>query len=232
VTETSFDYSNLSGRSVAPLVRVAGGVLPGIRRVQRHVAPYAAAWEANNARALAQSDGPVWFALGDSMTQGIGASAYDRGWLGQLAAELPTPYRIVNLSFNGARVADVLDRQLPALESLRARGVTSDLVTVMIGSNDLISRRWTKALPELTEQMLERLPTGSVVANQPGVARPAVRRFNGLIEQYVEQRGLVLADFRDPRMRSWRGKLAADHFHPNDRGYASMAEIMREAIAD
>ena len=31
-------------------------------------------------------------------------------------------------------------------------------------------------------------------------------------------------------MRDWRGKLAADHFHPNDRGYAGMAEVMRRAV--
>ncbi len=40
-----------------------------------------------------------------------------------------------------------------------------------------------------------------------------------------------LAEYRDPRTRSWKGKLSPDHFHPNDRGYAGMAEIMAEGIA-
>jgi lysophospholipase L1-like esterase len=31
-------------------------------------------------------------------------------------------------------------------------------------------------------------------------------------------------------MRGWKGRLAADHFHPNDAGYAVMAEIVAEAL--
>ncbi|CAB4700683.1 MAG: SGNH/GDSL hydrolase family protein [Actinobacteria bacterium] len=230
MTETAFEYSNLSGRPLAPLVRYGGLVLRGIHQVQQQVAPYAAAWEAGNRRALAEPDGPVWVAIGDSMTQGIGASAHDRGWVGQLAEQLPVPHRIVNLGFNGARVSDVLDRQLPALERLVGEhGVTPDLVTVMIGSNDLFSRRWRPQLLASAAEMLQRLPVGTVVANQPG-GRALPARFNALIDAAVAERGLRLADFRDPRMRDWRGKIAADHFHPNDLGYAGMAEIMLESV--
>ncbi|MCY7395352.1 MAG: SGNH/GDSL hydrolase family protein [Nocardioides sp.] len=228
MAETSFDYSNLSGRPTTPLVSVAGLFLPGVREVQRQVAPYARAWEESNRRALAagRAGGPLWVAIGDSMTQGIGASAHDRGWVGQLAGQLPERYRIVNLAFNGARAADVLERQLPAMQAL---GVEPDLVTVMIGSNDLVSRRWRPLLPAAMSQVLARLPAGSVVVNQPG-GRSAARELNRLVDRAVENRGLRLADFRDPRMRSWRGKVAADHFHPNDAGYAGMAEIMGEAV--
>lgn len=232
MTETSFEYSNLSGRPTTPLVSVAGRFLSGVREVQRQVAPYARAWQDRSREALA-AEGPLWVAIGDSMTQGIGATAYDRGWVGQLAEQLPERYvgaRIVNLSFNGARVADVLDRQLPALEELvREHGVRPDLVTVMIGSNDLFSRRHRPLLPDAAGEMLARLPRGAVIANQPG-GREAATAFNAQIDRAVDVRGLVLADFRDPRMRSWRGKVAADHFHPNDRGYAGMAELMGEAL--
>lgn len=230
VAATSFDYDNLSGRPVGPVVRALGLVLPGVRRVGEQVVPYAAAWAEANRRALEEGPdgGPMWVAIGDSMTQGIGASAWDRGWVGQLAPRLATRHRIVNLSFNGARVADVLDRQLPALERLPE---VPDLVTVMIGSNDLVSRRWREALPASAAEMLRRLPAGTVVATQPGDARPSVRIFNRLVDEAARERGLVVADFRDPRMRSWRGKVAEDHFHPNDRGYAGMAELMGEAVA-
>lgn len=230
---SAWDYSNLSGRPTTPFVRALALGLPGVRKVQRQVAPYAAAWEATSRAALAAGPGagPLWVALGDSMTQGIGASAHDRGWVGRLAPRLEVPHRIVNLSFNGARVADVLERQLPALEQITTTyGEQPALVTVMIGSNDLVSRRWTALLPDAAEEMLARLPAGTLVANQPATARPAVRAFNRQVDDAVEQRGLVLADFRDPRMRSWRGKVAADHFHPNDRGYAGMAELVGEAV--
>ena len=39
-------------------------------------------------RAALAADGPLWVAVGDSMSQGIGASAPDRGWVGQLAEHL------------------------------------------------------------------------------------------------------------------------------------------------
>ena len=85
----------------------AARVLRGVREVQTHVVPYAEAWQRHNRDAAAAS-GPLWVAMGDSMAQGIGASAYDRGWVGQLAESLPE-HRLVNLSVNGGRVTDLLD---------------------------------------------------------------------------------------------------------------------------
>ena len=218
--ETAFEYSNLSGRPPGPFLSTASRLLRGVREVQ--VEPYARAWEAHNRRAAA-SDGPLWVALGDSMTQGIGASAFDRGWTAGVADALPG-HRLVNLSVSGGLVTDVLDRQLAAMESL---GAVPDLVTVMIGSNDLLQRRARATVQHDLGELIALLPAGSVVATQPGGRRGSAE-FNG---QITSARHLVPAEFRDPRMYSWKGKVAQDHFHPNDRGYAGMAVIMREAIA-
>ncbi|EFQ82160.1 GDSL-like protein [Aeromicrobium marinum DSM 15272] len=224
MSETSFDYTNLSGRPAGPVVRVASALSRGVRSVQRQVEPYAEQWRRHNLAAVA-ADGPLWVVLGDSMAQGIGASRPHRGWAGQLADHLPD-HRMVNLSFYGARVPDVLDRQLPAMDSL---GEAPDLVTVVIGSNDLMSRTGRAVLPEALADLLERLPPGTVMGNQPGGQSSAVR-FNDQVDEAVRRRGLVRAEFRDPRTRNWRGKLSADHFHPNDAGYAGMAQIVREAV--
>jgi len=223
--ETSFDYSNLSGRPHGAFVSLAGVLLKGVRSVQAQVEPYAHAWEQHNREAVAAS-GPLWVVLGDSMAQGVGASAYDRGWVGQLAESLPE-YRLVNLSFYGGRVSDLLERQIPAMESL---GSTPDLVTVIIGSNDVISRRLRQGLPGALKGLLKRLPAGTVMGNQPG-ASPMALEFNRQVDRAVATGHLRLAEFRDPRTRSWKGKLSPDHFHPNDLGYAGMAEIMAEAIS-
>lgn len=193
--------------------------------MQAQVEPYAREWERHN-REFAAARGPLWVVLGDSMAQGVGASAYDRGWVGQLADALPS-YRLVNLSVYGGRVSDVLDRQLPAMESL---GVAPDLVTVIIGSNDLISRRLRPGLSAALAEMLRLLPAGTIIGNQPG-GQPAALEFNRMVDEAVAERDLVMAEFRDPRTRSWKGKLSPDHFHPNDLGYAGMAEIMAEAMA-
>jgi hypothetical protein len=41
----------------------------------------------------------------------------------------------------------------------------------------------------------------------------------------------LLADVRET-VGSWRGKLAADGFHPNERGYADYATAFARAIED
>ena len=195
------------------------------------VEPYAAWWEESNRAAIA-SGRPLWVALGDSLTQGIGASAPDRGWVGQIAADPPARIAdaaVVNLSFNGARVPDVIERQVPALRRLQDAGHDIALVTLLIGNNDLVSRRWRVTLDESMRTLLDLVPDGTVVATQPGT-QAAARSFNAVIDEAAARRGLPLADFRINAMRDWRGKLAADHFHPNDRGYAGMADVMRRAI--
>lgn len=224
MTGTGFDYSNLSGRPNGPFVTLASRLLPGVRAVQKQVEPYARAWERHN-RAAAAGTGPLWVALGDSMAQGVGASAFDRGWVGQLAESLPD-HRLVNLSVYGGRVTDVLERQIPAMESL---DVEPDLVTVVIGSNDLISKRLRLTLPDALAEMLRRLPRGSIVATQPG-ARPGSLEFNRQVDEAAAAGRVRIAEFRDRRMRSWKGRLSQDHFHPNDAGYAGMAQIMAEAL--
>lgn len=222
---TEFGYSNLSGRPPGRLITLAGRFLPGVRRVQAQVEPYARIWEQRNREALA-SVGPLWVALGDSMAQGIGASAPEQSWVGQLARHLPG-YRLVNLSISGGRVEDVLDRQLPALDALDERPA---LVTCLIGSNDLMNPRHREGVGDRYAKLVDLLPPGTVIGNQPGTFDAALE-VNDLIDDAVLNRGLVLAELRDPRTRHWRGKLSPDLFHPNDRGYAGIADIFAEALA-
>lgn len=232
---TAFDYDNTSGRPPGVVMRVLSAVLPGVASVSSQTQPYAAAWRTANAAALAAGGpgaDPLWVALGDSMTQGIGASAPDRGWVGQLADHLAAagrPHRVVNLSVTGARVQDVIDQQLPALRDLLDAGLTPDLVTVVIGSNDVVSPRWRSGLAERFGVLLDGLPDGAVVANLPNPHREA-RRVEALLRQREGEGRLVVADMRAHGPRSWRGKLAADTFHPNDTGYAAMAHVFDVAL--
>ncbi|MEU6698206.1 SGNH/GDSL hydrolase family protein [Pseudonocardia sp. NPDC046786] len=216
-------FSNRTGRPPGRLITLASRVLPGIRRVQGQIEPYAEFWEAHNRAALGRT-GPLWIALGDSMAQGIGATTPDGGWAGRLAPALGERWRLVNLSQYGARVDDVLDRQLPAALRLRP-----DLLVCLIGSNDLMQPRHQDGIGDRYARLLDRLPRGTVIGNQPGTFAAALQ-VNGLIDDAVRRRGLVLAELRDPRTRHWRGKLASDRFHPNDRGYAAIAEVFTEAL--
>ena len=223
--------ADLGPRPPGPVVQVLGRVFPGVREVQAQTEPYAAEWARANQAALTAT-GPLWVALGDSMSQGIGASAFDRGWVGQLSHRLRDggwDHRLLNLSVTGARVDDVLDAQLPALDAaVRATGPAA-LVTVVIGSNDIISPRHRGGLAERFAALLDRLPDGAVVMNLPNPHREA-RRVDALLRERAATGRLVVADMRGEGPRSWRGLLAPDSFHPNDSGYAAMADVVEHAL--
>ncbi len=229
--ESDFVYSNRSHRPRGPVLSTLSTLVPGIRAVQEQVQPYAVWWESHN-RVAAAGRGPLWVALGDSMTQGIGASAPDRGWVGQLDGRLlgrGWEHRLVNLGVNGARVEDVLERQLPVLESLTADGTPAALVTLIIGSNDILVRRHRRGLVERFDRLLDVLPTRAVVSNLPNPYREA-RLIDAMLRERADAGRLVLVDLRRDGPRSWRGRLASDKFHPNDRGYAALATIVERAV--
>lgn len=223
-------------RRPAPLARIGSGVLrrvhPGYARTSAMVRPFADAWAAANEAARAAADGPLWVALGDSTGQGIGASAHDRGYVGGLLEWLGrrsgTAWRVVNLSRSGARVADVLAHQVPALESL---GGPPDLVTLAVGANDMLRRTPVPRLHATLSDVLDRLPRGAVVATLPqGLGRRRPVGFNGLIVGVSATRGLVVADVWRHTAPPWSGKFAADGFHPNDAGYRDWVAAFREAL--
>ncbi|HSX02242.1 MAG TPA: SGNH/GDSL hydrolase family protein [Candidatus Saccharimonadia bacterium] len=212
---------------------------PSLRAVQDQAEPYAAAWHQANEQALGGS-GRLWVVLGDSMSQGIGAPAYDRGWVGQAHARLAAvgrSYRLINLSVSGGRIQDVIDHQLPVLDQL---GLRPDLITVMIGSNDLVQPGGRRHLLRRLDHLLMQLPHGAVVAdifarpNIPPLLAPVLRyrAASRLLHRQAQQRGLKIADMGPAFALPWTGKLAADRFHPNERGYAAIAAAFMAAITD
>ena len=228
--DDDFDYANRGVRPRGPVLSVLSAAFPGIRAVQEQVEPYAAWWREHN-REAARAAGPLWVALGDSMTLGIGAGAPDRGWVGQLSGRLEErgwQHRLVNLGVNGARVEDLLDRQLPALAELTADRPAA-LVTVVAGSNDVVLRRHRRQLVGRFTELLDRLPDGAVVSNLPNPHREA-RAVDRLLRQRAEAGRVVLVDMRRDGPRSWWGRLASDRFHPNEAGYAEMATVVERAL--
>ena len=227
--ENQTEHGNGSHRRAGWFVRLSARLSPGVRKVQAQIGPYARAWDQANAVAL-EGTGPLWVALGDSMTQGIGASRYDCGWVSQLQAlleEAGSTYRVLNLSVYGARVTDVLTRQLPAMRALDA---DPDLVTVLIGSNDLVNRQSRRQLLTNYGELLRQLPRGTVIGSPFGHVGPG-KEVNALIAAEAADRGLrVLNNRGEATLSSWKGKLAEDHFHPNDGGYAGLAESFFQTI--
>ncbi len=227
-------YGNRTGRTPGRGLQALGLVLPGVRRVQGQAEPYARRWTDHNLAALT-SPGRRWVVLGDSMSQSVGASAWDAGWVGRLHADLAAAghaLTVVNLSATGARTADVTDRQLPLARALPHPDPAAgpDLVTVLVGSNDLFAGGSTRdALPDAFAALVAALPRGAVVATLPQ-PRTAARRANVHVHEARTRGDLVVVDMATEGPRSWRGRLAADRFHPNDAGYAGIAEAFRPHV--
>ncbi len=183
-----------------------------------------------------------YVALGDSITEGLcdAAPARPGGWLGwadRLAAILDGDaglaggtLEFANLAVRGRRVADVVDDQIP-----HALTLGPDLVSVLIGGNDLMS---PSADPD---QLATRLEAGVgalrrsgatvLLANlfdpqfafflKPFRGRAAV--FNANIWSIARDHQATVLDvwgvreFRDP------GMWAADRVHLSARGHRLLA---------
>lgn len=209
---TTFEYENVNHRRPRPVNLALRRVVPGVGRVAAQTQPYAAWWQARNQEALRRT-GPLWVVLGDSMSQGIGASAVELGWVplvGEALRSRSVDVRVVNLSFSGARVGDVLERQLPALEAL---GVVPTVTTLLVGSNDLLRRSLRRALVDRYEELLDHVPHGTLVATTPGAGRLGVVAERVDAHQRVTSVPLSFA----------RGEVAEDRFHPDDQAYARLA---------
>jgi lysophospholipase L1-like esterase len=211
--------------------RLARRLRPGLGETMGSIDPFHAAWNASNVTARAGA-GRLWLVLGDSTAQAIGAPAHDRGYVGQLRDRLEArdrqPWRVLNASRSGARIRDVLTRQLAWLDGL---AVAPDLVSCVVGSNDVAWRpRLGGTLRDLAT-LLDRLPCGAVVATVPRGLNPArAGVVNDRIRADAPPRGLVVADVWAHTGPPWAGKLAADYFHPSERGYEDWTAALAEAL--
>jgi lysophospholipase L1-like esterase len=215
----------------------------GVASVAAQVPEYATWWDESNERslaALARGDRRAWYVLGDSTAQGIGASAPDRGWVGQLAEWLDgdgsaiglTDLALVNLSVSGARVADLHRDQLPAYRSLLDGYGPPALTTVAIGANDAMRTANAITLRARLASVCKVLPPGSVVACLPEGISMVARVVNAGVRSAAAHHDLRVADINPPNRMAVRGRVAPDRFHPNDVGYADWAAGFRDALAD
>lgn len=214
------------------LPRIIGRFSDGVAEIDAQTERYHERWDAHNEQ-VRFDDGPLWVALGDSATQGVGASEWENGWthlvLDRLRTASGEPWRIVNLAMSGGRFLDVAERQLPVLNTMLR---TPQLVTCAIGSNDLMwrrGRRSAKGIYRDAEVCVDRLPTSTLLSrlNGPG-DRPGV--LNDIFEEAADERDLDL--FNIWNWPSGRNALAADYVHPSDVGYTHMANLAWPAIAD
>lgn len=211
------------------LARIASLVSKGVAAVDATVQPFAAEWDRRNAAALT-ADGPLWVALGDSVTQGIGASHVDASYPAIVTRALSEttgePWRLINLSMSGGRFADVVD---PQLRVLREVGLEPALVTALVGSNDLIWRRDTDGIIADARRLVEALPAGTILSR---VAEgPSDRRRLGVNRVFTTAEAAGRVRLYDAwNWPSAAGMWAQDRFHPNDRAHGHLAQNLVEVL--
>ena len=71
---------------------------------------------------------------------------------------------------------------------------------------------------------MDRLPERAVIATLPqGLGRARTEAANRLVREAAPAAGLIVADVWARTGAPWRGKFAADGFHPGALGYADWA---------
>lgn len=209
--------------------------LPPVRRSLDQVAAHAAQWER---RAAALLDGPrrgdpLWVVLGDSTAQGVGLALVDDGYVGRVRRLLEQrdgrPWQVLNLSRSGAVLADLLQVQLPRQRALAGLGWQPDLVTAVVGGNDLRTTPLDRLLAAVPELIAE-VPDGTAVATFPqGLKPPIARVANALLLRLAAERGLPVVDLWRATAPPYRGKYA-DGLHPNAAGITDWVAAFADAL--
>ncbi len=188
-----------------------------------------------------------YVAIGASDSVGVGASdPATRSWPALVAARLPRASGYRNLGVSGSTVAQAIVDQLP-----EAARQDADVISVWLAFNDLSSGVeplvYRAHLERLLDALLARTRARIFVANLPDLrgvpatsdADPqalaaAVAAYNATIADVASARAprVVLVDLFSGSADVIASELVVsdDGLHPNDRGYARIAQRFAEAM--
>lgn len=162
-----------------------------------------------------------WVAFGDSLTQGYGAEA-GGDYPAQLARRLRV--KIHNLGISGNTTADGLARVGQAVQ-LQPR-----VVLLCLGGNDTLRGVPAEQTFANLSTMIDRFQQGGsfvvlLGVRSAGLSDKHAKRF----EQLAKTKRVLLApNILDGVL--FTPSLMADQIHPNDQGYAKIAERLEAAL--
>ena len=156
---------------------------------------------------------------------------------------------LTNPAVNGFTTVDLIDHELGFITRLKP-----DLVTILIGVNDLVQGRsgdsYRKSLVTIYDAVEElHLGTGRVVAisipnwsvvpaaagfGDPGRLRRLTDEFNGLAQLEAHNRSFAWVDITSvSTSRSGSpGWISSDQLHPDDSQYAAWADVIWDQIRE
>lgn len=190
------------------------------------------------------ADAPVVAFYGDSYTRGTGASSPEKRWSTIVSAE--RGWREINRSENGLGFVNRRSSMGAGLDDIPALILDDDpdIVFVTMGLNDNFS--YDRAAEEIRaaidsdlQRLADGLPDARIVVVEPfwytDDRPPSVDIIAGWVEAAAERIGANHIDGASHWLDghyagsadSW---MASDGLHPNDTGYAHMAERMDAAL--
>ncbi|HET9849578.1 MAG TPA: SGNH/GDSL hydrolase family protein, partial [Candidatus Dormibacteraeota bacterium] len=192
--------------------------------------------------------GPIrYLALGDSYTIGTGLEDESKNFpkllADRLAQELGVPVEVCNLGVNGYTTADLIRDELPVGRTARA-----DLITVLIGANDIVQgveeTTYRHRLAQIYGAVQQfGLPSSRVVAistpdfsplsgaasfGTPERLHGRITAFNQVAREEAEGLGFGFVDITavstlPEKQADW---LAADNLHPGPAQHRAFAETI------
>ena len=170
-------------------------------------------------------------AFGDSITNGGGELQWGvalQSWALWVARGLALPF--TSYAVDGARVEDVVQRQIPAFERLTGATSRYELGCLYIGVNDVRSPDWDAAAFEsgfrfALRFLVARCGRVLTVTAPLDLGRPRagdkVAVLDAVIERVAGELGALVLD-----LRAWgaRNLVMTDHVHPSAFGQVDIAE--------
>jgi len=188
-----------------------------------------------------------YLALGDSFTIGTGttpdrsfpAMLVNRWWDEGIECDLRNP------AVNGYTTDDLIRDELPLVEAYRP-----DLVTVLIGANDIVAGATEQRYRAQLRRIHERVQMGAPEAKRFALPQPdwslapagggfgdaariarTIERFNEISHEEVERAGGMYVDiFPLMREQMRKGMTAPDGLHPSAEAYAEWSNALKERL--
>lgn len=198
---------------------------------------------------VGQSSNPevLYIAMGNSITQGTGVGTLSETYsyvFAQAIAQQGYYVRVRNTASSGARIADVLQSQLPQLANMKP-----NYLTLTVGTNDATHFTDLRAYRQSVLTLLNELEKHSqarvfLTLSADAATFPALpflysrvagyraTRQNQIVKDAVSKRdsNTVLVDLYDEGKLTNRSDYASDLFHPNASGYKKWADLFIRSL--
>lgn len=172
--------------------------------------------------------GLTWLAIGDSITVGTGSTTYDKSYIMQTRLNLMQNgkrHHLINSGVSGQR-SDTLIK----LHKARGGKCDPDIITIMVGTNDLGQNVPTATFKTNLGLLIDEVKKQSVIGQCKIVLLTIPWRtifdivpYNDVVKQVGAERNLPVCDIYPVFNNE---TFLTDGVHPNDSGHTKIAEVL------